>query len=516
MKTPFAAAALGLAAAYYVCAGADPRPAVSAAGFPAVSLIAAGFACVLASAAISCAWFAPARRGRCLMPSALKAAGPGPAGFPLYFLALCAAAGVFAGVLVHEHQRLTENSAYYGFAAEKLTRFEGHVQSDSRISKNGNILAPLRIVRVWDPAGNSAGASADVIALFSPDSRRLGAGTSGTGKSFAAEEVRFFQGERLRLTGSLSRPAGVSFLFAREAVPESVSPLFALRKKFLLKIEARIASFQTGPPLAEAAGKSPRPARRSRTAWPGLFTALLLGNQENLDTELAEGFRRAGVVHVLALSGMHLGLLALLARLCLRPFIRGRMGDAITLLLVLAYLWLAGPRPSLLRAAIMFAGYTILYSLDRRPGLLSLLFFSFIASAVFSPQDLRSLSFILSYLAMLGILLFSAPVNHILRRWIPRSLAAPLAVSVAAQIAVSPLMLAVFGLVAPGGIPASVGLGPLVTAFMWTGILTCALSVLPAPLSYPPAWALSFVMNGLYAAITLIVELCARIPPISL
>jgi competence protein ComEC len=213
---------------------------------------------------------------------------------------------------------------------------------------------------------------------------------------------------------------------------------------------------------------------------------------------------------------MHLGLLALLARLCLRPLLRGRAGDAVVLLLVFVYLWLAGPRPSLVRAALMFAGYTILDALDRRPGLLSLLFFSFIASAIFFPQDLRSLSFVLSYLAMLGIVLFTAPVKRFLLRWTPHTLAAPLAVSLAAQAAVSPVMLAAFGIVSPGGIPASVSLGPLVTVFMWMGILACLSSILPAPFSYPLLWALSFVMKYLYAAIALVVELCSRIPPISL
>jgi competence protein ComEC len=350
-------------------------------------------------------------------------------------------------------------------------------------------------MRVWDASGNSARASADVLAVFS-EKNLFASGTSVSGRK------RFFQGEKLILDGELSPNEDGVFLFVRESHPgETPPPLFAHRKNLLLKIEARITAFQNHP---------------FRSAWPGLFIALLLGNQEYLDTGLADRFREAGAVHVLALSGMHLGLLALLARLCLKPLAPGRCGDCIILVLIFAYLWLAGPRPSLLRAALMFAAYTLLAILDRRPGLLSLLAFSFIVSALFFPQDLESLSFILSYLAMLGILLFTKPLNCFLRRWLPEILSMPLSVSLSAQAAVSPVLLAVFGILSPGGIPASLALGPLVTAFMWTGILACAFSVLPAPLSYPAAWILSFVMKYLYASIALVVEVCSRVPPFRL
>ena len=181
------------------------------------------------------------------------------------------------------------------------------------------------------------------------------------------------------------------------------------------------------------------------------------------------------------------------------------------LVLVAVYLWLAGPRPSLVRAALMFALY-ILFSLrDRTPGLLVFLAFSFIVSAVIFPEDLKSLSFILSYLAMLGILLWTSPIKRFFMRWLPEPIAVSLAISLAAQTAVSPVLFAYFGLVYPGGIPASMALGPLVAAFMWTGILACFAAALPFT---PASWVVSFVMKCLFSAITFVVDLCARLPPI--
>jgi ComEC/Rec2-related protein len=447
------------------------------------------FACILASAAIagsSAAAFG-ILNGKTGKKSFVRSGS-----FPLAFLVLCAALGLFAGVLVNRHDRIYQDSAYFGFAADKLVRFEAVVQSDSRPAKNGRVLASLRIERVWDASGNSAAASAGALAFF---------GSDPPAAAGAVQPPRSFQGEKLILDGRLAVDTGGIFLFVREARPGADPPaLFSFRKNLLIKIEMRITAFQNRPFRAE---------------WPGLFIALLLGNQEYLDTRLAERFKDAGAVHILALSGMHLGLLALLARLCLKPLAPGRAGDCLILFLIFAYVWLAGPRPSLMRAALMFTAYTILALFDRRPGLLVILAFSFIVSAIFFPQDLQSLSFILSYLAMLGILLFTKPLSRLIRKWIPETLALPLSVSLAAQAAVSPVLLAVFGILSPGGIPSSIALGPLITAFMWTGILACICSNLPPPLSHPFVWISGFSMNCLYAVIKLVVELCARIPPFS-
>ncbi|MDR1315871.1 MAG: ComEC/Rec2 family competence protein [Spirochaetales bacterium] len=463
MKIPVVAAALGLAVSYYLCSAEKLS-------FP-VEIPCLVCAFILASAAITCKTVVPCR-ARSFSP---------------HIFILCAALGLFAGVPVSRYALICRESAYLGFTADRSVRFEALVQGDSRPGKNGGIFAPLHIIRVWDALDNSAQASAAVLAVFDEGS---------------VSARRLFRGENLVLNGELSANGDSVFLFVRESDFGEKPPAFSrYRKELLLKIEAHIVAFQ----------ERPFPA-----SWPGLFTALLLGNQEYLDSALADRFREAGAVHVLALSGMHLGLLALLARLCLKLFIPARAAEGIVLVLVFAYLWLAGPLPSLLRAALMFAAYTILEFFDRRPGLLSILAFSFIVSALFFPRDMESLSFILSYLAMLGILLFTKPLNLFFRRWLPEILSLPLSVSLAAQTTVSPVLLAVFGLLSPGGIPASIGLGPLVTLFMWTGILTCFLAALPAPVSLPSAWVLSFLMKGLYALISFVVETCSRIPPFQL
>jgi competence protein ComEC len=472
MKTPLSAAALGMAAGYYVCSGLG--------GTPGLTLLFAVFSCVLSAAGIT-ALGMRFEAGLCGCGKIRRRREGHSGGFAPAFLVVIFASGLFAGLLVHRHSAAREASLYWGFEPERIVVFGGVVQADSWRTRNGNILAPVSIDKVWDRADNSAGASAGVLALFDGDE---------PGR-------RFFRGDRLRLSGSLSSgEEGVFFLLAREAALVGTPPAFFQgRKNLLRKIEGIIGGFETYP---------------FRAAWPGLFTALLLGSREKLDTELAERFRRAGAVHILALSGMHLGLLALLARLCLKPFIRGRAGDIIVLAFVFAYLWLAGPSPSLMRAALMFAGYTALLGLERRPGMTGLLAFSFVISAVFFPEDLKSLSFILSYLAMLGILLFTAPLTRFFRRWIPDPLVSPFAVSLAAQITVSPVLLVRFGLIYPGGIAASLALGPLVTAFMWTGILACAAA--SALRFFPLLWIFQVLMKYLYAAIVLVVELCARLP----
>ena len=482
MGTPLVAAGLGMAAAYYLCClWANP----------AAFLLCMLAACVTASAAISC--FSPA---------------PFHKGFSTRLICLCLACGLSAGALVYRREVQAKEALFWGFAEKRIAGFSCCVQSDSSPGKNGAVLAQVTITGIWDIAGNYAKTENRVLAFFREEAKNLSpppgytAGGRGnlSGAAGRPPGLRFFQGQTLRISGSLSRGEnGELFLFVRSVrVETEPSAFFTLRKNMLLKIESVITSFEIRP---------------FRSAWPGLFAALLLGNQQYLDTQLADRFRQAGTVHILALSGMHLGLLALLVQLLLRPFFHGRAADCIVLVMVGVYLWLAGPRPSLVRAAIMFALYIILSLCDRKPGLLVLLAFTFIVSAVIFPEDLRSLSFILSYLAMLGILLGTAPIKRFVMRWMPGAIATPFAISVAAQAAVSPVLLARFGLLYPGGIPASMALGPLVTVFMWTGILACISTALP--FAHPASWVLSFAMKFLYAAIGFVVDICAHIPPIA-
>jgi competence protein ComEC len=141
-------------------------------------------------------------------------------------------------------------------------------------------------------------------------------------------------------------------------------------------------------------GLSPRVAR--------VMEALTLGDKRGLGDYAA--FQEAGLAHLLALSGLHVALLAAFLVLLLFPL--GPPRYLLALLGLLLYLLLAGPTPSLVRATLM-AGLSLLglFLGLGRAGLLSALGVAFLLQVLLAPWSLHSLSLQLSYLAVLGIAL---------------------------------------------------------------------------------------------------------------
>jgi ComEC/Rec2-related protein len=243
-------------------------------------------------------------------------------------------------------------------------------------------------------------------------------------------------------------------------------------------------------------------------AGGGFFTALFLGDRTELVPEVADAFRKAGSVHILALSGMHLAIIALALSTVLTPLF-GRTGSFAVSVLVLGwYMFLAGPLPSLIRAGIMYliAGLTRCGHRRIEPAAVPALAFVLYLSA--DPAAALSLSFQLSFLAVIGIIALSRPIQAYLLPVLPRPLAGAVSASIAAQTATAPLVIGVFGVFYPAGLVAGLALGPLVTAFMWGGMA----ALIAAPLVPGILPLVDPVLQFLYKAIIVIVTACAGLP----
>ncbi|MFP4382703.1 MAG: ComEC/Rec2 family competence protein [Spirochaetia bacterium] len=201
------------------------------------------------------------------------------------------------------------------------------------------------------------------------------------------------------------------------------------------------------------------------------LTALLTGDRQRLNPEDAAVFRKAGCAHILALSGMHLGILCALFTLVLNPVTGGRSFWLVAPA-VLLYIFVTGPLPSLNRAALMFLLGGLGKLFGRRVDLRILLLLSFVILLFADPVSARTLSFQLSFLALAGIIFLSPPIVSMLEPRLGRWLALPLSASLAAQTATAPLLLALFGTIRPAGIIAALVLTPLVTVFLWGGIIS--------------------------------------------
>jgi competence protein ComEC len=219
--------------------------------------------------------------------------------------------------------------------------------------------------------------------------------------------------------------------------------------------------------------------RLGEKSWGGLAAALLLGSRENLEGDLARAYRDAGLSHILALSGMHLAFLSGLLTLALKKPLGKRGALTAGLGFIFLYVLLVGPQPSLVRSVIMYAlgSCLVLSGTVRQP--LALLGAAFLIQLLADPPSALSISFILSYLALGGILILGGPLESLFRGSLPPPAAAGLAASLGAFIATAPAVTAFFGVLRPLGIIAGFIAVPLSSGFM-------ALSI-PGALNLPLA-----------------------------
>ena len=99
------------------------------------------------------------------------------------------------------------------------------------------------------------------------------------------------------------------------------------------------------------------------------------------------------------------------------------------------------------------------------------LLLSFIVLVILEPAAFYSLSFQLSFLAVAGIIIISPLINKLFRPVLPRFLSIALSCSIAAQLFVTPILIKYFGELYPVGIAASIIIAPMVTVFIWIGII---------------------------------------------
>lgn len=149
----------------------------------------------------------------------------------------------------------------------------------------------------------------------------------------------------------------------------------------------------------------------------GLAEALLIGYKDDLDKTLVQSYTNTGVVHIIAISGLHLGLIYWLLLLLLKPLQRRSYIKWLRPLIILCGLWvftlLAGAQPSILRSAVMFSCIVLGESLTKRTSIYNNLAFSAFLLLCYNPFWLWDVGFQLSYSAVLSIVVFMRPVYNL-------------------------------------------------------------------------------------------------------
>ena len=143
--------------------------------------------------------------------------------------------------------------------------------------------------------------------------------------------------------------------------------------------------------------------------------ALLIGYRDELDRELVRAYSNTGVVHIIAISGLHLGMIYGLLLFLFKPFNRYKFSKIVKPIIIIFILWMfsfiAGTAPSILRSAIMFTCIVIADSLGKRSNIYNGLAISAIIILIINPFSLWDVGFQLSYSAVLSIVFFSPYVK---------------------------------------------------------------------------------------------------------
>ncbi|GAB5416048.1 MAG: hypothetical protein Crog4KO_13680 [Crocinitomicaceae bacterium] len=174
--------------------------------------------------------------------------------------------------------------------------------------------------------------------------------------------------------------------------------------------------------------------------------ALLLGDKSKLSGETRESFGNAGAMHVLAISGLHVGIIMYLLFFALKGAARW-ISRNIAVIITLAFLWcfagVTGFSPSVVRATLMFSLLLIDQQLGRSNNAMNTLFFSGFVILLINPLTLFDIGFQLSYGAMFGIFLFFDRITLLLqpRNWLLKKAWEGTALGISAQLFTIPLVL---------------------------------------------------------------------------
>lgn len=146
-----------------------------------------------------------------------------------------------------------------------------------------------------------------------------------------------------------------------------------------------------------------------------IVKAFVLGDRSEMDDADRKSFSETGAAHLLAISGMHISVLAMFISYLFGRFLSRRNAFLLTLCILLFYGWLIGFSASLLRAVLMFSIYQIAALTGRFSDSPTRLAAAALFHLMISPIDILTAGFILSYCASAGIVLLSRPLSRLFR-----------------------------------------------------------------------------------------------------
>ena len=343
------------------------------------------------------------------------------------------------------------------------------------------------------------------------------------------KSVRLHYGDLLLLEGELSTPQSSDTFNYREYLAEH--GIYSL----LSYPDFTVLAQRTGSPfmtfvygMRELAYETLRQVSSGEQA--ALLSGILLGIDSDISPCLARAYQQTGTGHIIAISGFNIAIVAgLLGFLFRKAFIRWKAA-LLAIIGIAFYTLLVGANPSVVRAAIM-GSLVILAQLIGRPSAgINLLLMTAAIMCTFNPYLPWDVSFQLSFLATLGLVLFAEPLTRGVSAWTERKIKfLPLRktclylmdiflLTLAAQAMTLPVLAYHFQSVSLSALLANFLVLPVQAAVMVIGLAAVALGVVWLSLGVIPGWLASLLARYTNAMVTLLAKIPGTIslPPISL
>lgn len=218
-----------------------------------------------------------------------------------------------------------------------------------------------------------------------------------------------------------------------------------------------------------------------------VLSALTIGEKADLSEDIRDSYSKAGASHVLALSGLHIGLIYALLFFLLKPFVtKFKWGKYLSFIflfiLLVAFAIFTGLSSSVVRSVCMFSVFICGSLIGKKSFSLNSLAATAWVMLLFKPVWLFDVGFQLSFVAVLSILLIQQPIYDLFpvkRKW-AKYVWGLMSVSISAQLATTPLVLYYFSSFSTYFLLTNIVIIPLVTLVLYTAVVMLILTPLPA------------------------------------
>lgn len=213
------------------------------------------------------------------------------------------------------------------------------------------------------------------------------------------------------------------------------------------------------------------------------LSALLIGEKKNIDPSLKEKYINAGVIHVLAISGLHIGIIFLILRFFLLKILRIKEQSTIYIITSLATLWIYAfvcfLPSSVVRACMIISLVLIAQQLRRKVCIYNIIGVTAFLILIIDPTAIFQAGFQLSFTAYTSIIYFYPKIKKLWtpKKWLSMKIWEVICISISAQIGTNPLVALHFGQIANYSIISNLTISFIIPLIIYTSIIWILLPI---------------------------------------